>query len=72
MSDADANVVVIKSWNDLIIILPEMDEETLRLAINYEVSVYKRKAVIKKMHQRYAKLFTKRQRDQLLAGEVLL
>jgi len=63
---------IIQSWNDLITILPEMTEDALRVAINYEASTYKRKAIIAKMHQRYAKLNTRRIRDGLLAGEVLL
>lgn len=63
---------VIESWNDLIMILPNMNEEALRVAINYEASTYKRKAILCKMHQRYAKLNAKRVRDGLLAGEVLL
>jgi hypothetical protein len=63
---------IIESWNDLIMILPNMTEEALRVAINYEASTYKRKAILCKMHQRYAKLNTKRIRDGLLAGELLL
>lgn len=68
----DPSRTIIQSWNDLIMILPSMTEESLRVAINYEASTYKRKAILSKMHQRYAKLQTKRIRDGLLAGELLL
>jgi len=64
--------IIINSWNDLVTILPEMNEEQLRVTINYEVSKYRRKAIIKKMHQRYAKLNAARIRQELLDGEVLL
>ena len=64
--------IIINSWNDLVTILPDMTEEQLRVTINYEVSKYRRKAIIKKMHQRYAKLNAARIRQELLDGEVLL
>ena len=64
--------IIINSWNDLVTILPDMTEEQLRVTINYEVSKYRRKAIIKKMHQRYAKLNAARIHQELLDGEVLL
>jgi hypothetical protein len=67
---ADENAI--ESWVELVKVLPEMDEEQLRVAINYEVSKYRRKALIKKMHQRYARLNAARIRTALLNGEVLL
>lgn len=67
---ADENAI--ESWVELVKILPDMTEEELRVAINYEVSKYRRKALVRKMHQRYAKLNTARIRTALLNGEVLL
>ena len=64
--------IVINSWNDLITVLPDMTEEQLRVTINYEVSKYRRKALIKKMHQRYAKLNAARIREELVNGTTLL
>ena len=67
---ADENAI--ESWVELVKILPDMTEEELRVAINYEVSKYRRKALIKKMHQRYAKLNAARIREMLANGEALL
>jgi hypothetical protein len=65
-------IVILKSWRELMTKLPEMDEVTLRESINYEASVYKRKAFITRMHQRYCRLRADRERQQLLVGEILL
>jgi hypothetical protein len=65
-------IVILKSWRELMTKLPEMDEVTLRESINYEASVYKRKAFITRMHQKYSRLRADRERQLLLSGEHLL
>lgn len=61
-----------ETWKDLYVVLPMMDEATLRDAINHETSTYRRKSIIARMHSRYSKLRTARERDLLLKGEMLL
>ena len=67
-----SNELEISSWKDLMKRLPDMDEAALVAAINYEVSRYNRRAIIVRLHQRYAKLFIARQRQALLDGKTLL
>ena len=62
----------IESWKDLMRKLPTMTEEQLRLAINYEVSRFRRKVIITRLHQRYCKLVAARERAALLDGTMLL
>lgn len=64
--------MVIESWKHLMSILTSLTEEELKNAINYEVSTYKRKAVIERLHQRYNKLHCAREREMLINGEILL
>lgn len=64
-------IIVMTSWRDMHEKLSEMDEDTLRESINYEASVYKRKAILNRMHQRYCRLRNARERDQLARGELL-
>lgn len=52
--------------------LPTLSEDQLKRLINYEVSTKCRRTMIERLHQRYAKLYTKRQRDELIAGKALL
>lgn len=52
--------------------LPNLGEDELKNLINYEVSTKCRRTMIERLHQRYAKLVTKRQRDGLVAGTTLL
>ena len=61
-----------ETWAQLYAIINTMDEETLRNAINHEVSTYRRKSIIGRLHSRYAKLRTARERDLLVKGEVML
>ncbi len=65
-------IVVFESWKQLIAQVGEMDEESLRESINFEVSTYKRKNVIGRLHQRYTKLRAKRERQLLIEGGTLL
>jgi hypothetical protein len=64
--------MVFNSWKELMVGLREIDEAELRDAINYEVSTFRRKVFIERMHQRYTQLRSKRERSQLLNGEILL
>lgn len=63
---------VITSWRDLIAKLMQMSEEDLRNAINFEVSTYRRKAIISRLHARYSKLRAARERELLIKSEMLL
>lgn len=65
-------IVVFESWRQLISELGSLDEESLRESINFEVSTYKRKSVLSRLHQRYTKLRAKRERQLLIDGEMLL
>ena len=63
---------MVKTWKELVKEINGMGEQELMLAINLEASSYKRKAIITRLHQRYAKLRSQRERDGLLAGTFLL
>jgi hypothetical protein len=52
--------------------LGTMTEDQLRSAINYEVSTYKRRTLLSRMHSRFAKLRSARERSALIKGEILL
>jgi hypothetical protein len=58
--------------NHLYKTLGTMTEENLLTAINYEVSTYKRRTLIQRMHSRYSKLRSARERMALIKGEMLL
>lgn len=60
------------TWRELMTTLPSMNEQQLAEAINYEVSTYRRKNFIARMHQRYSRLRADREREQLLNQEILL
>lgn len=64
--------MVIESWTHLHKVINTMTEEELRFTINYEASVYKRRTIIERLHQRYAKVRATRERNELLAGTGLL
>lgn len=65
-------ILLFETWKDLIAKVGSMDEESLRESINFEVSTYKRKNVISRLHQRYTKLRAKRERQLLIDGGTLL
>jgi hypothetical protein len=65
-------ITVFETWDQLMKQVGTLNEEDLRESINYEVSTYKRKNVISRMHQRYVKLKAKRERQLLIDGEMLL
>ena len=60
------------TWREFMLILPTMNEQQLAEAINYEVSTYRRKNYITRMHQRYSRLRADREREQLFNQEILL
>jgi len=63
---------VFKSWRELIQEVGALTEQELRESINFEVSTYRRAAFIKRMHQRFERLRSARERAELVAGETLL
>lgn len=60
------------TWRELMQTIGGMNEPQLAEAINYEVSTYRRKNYITRMHQRYSRLRADREREQLLNQEILL
>jgi hypothetical protein len=60
------------SWKETLTKARVMDEKELLTTINFEVSTYARKDVLKRLHQRYNKLRCRREREELLAGGLLL
>ena len=63
---------VFESWRDLMTDLNKLSEDELRNSINFEVSTYGRASFIKRMHMRYEKLRSIRERRQLINRETLL
>ena len=62
----------IQGWKDMMARLSTLSEGDLIVLINYEVSLYKRAAILKRLHARYSKLRMTRERAQLIKGEILL
>lgn len=60
------------SWREMQASLNTMTEEELRTAINHEISSYGRKALIERMHMRFEKLRSLRERAALINKEMLL
>lgn len=60
------------SWKETLTKSREMTEQELLTSINYEVSTYKRRDVLRRLHQRYNKLRCRREREELLSGGLLL
>jgi hypothetical protein len=65
-------MTVFISWRDLMSGVNKLTEEELRQSINLEASTYRRAPFIKRMHQRYERLRSPRERAALIAGELLL
>ena len=63
---------VFKSWRELMADIMKMTEQELKDSINLEVSTYRRKRFIERMHMRYERLRSERERTELVAGETLL
>jgi hypothetical protein len=64
--------MVIVGWKDMHARLMTFTEDELRTIINYESVKYKRATILTRLHMRYCILRDKREREQLLAGEILL
>lgn len=64
--------MIIESWTHLHKVMSTMTEEELRFTINYEASVYKRRTILERLHQRYTKVRAMRERAELLEGTGLL
>ena len=64
--------MVYDTWMQMMMNLPTMSEDELRTAINFEVATRKRKQFVTRMHQRFSRLRTDRERQQLLDGETML
>jgi hypothetical protein len=64
--------MTIQSWRELYTVIHLMGEEQLRNAINHEVATYKRGTIIARLHSRYCKLRSARERELLVKGETLL
>lgn len=62
----------ILGWKDLMQRLPALTESELVTLINYEVARYHRHAIIRRLHARYSKLRAARERELLVAGEMML
>lgn len=68
----DSEVVnLLSTWVKLNERLSDLSENDLKMMINYECSTKSRATFITRMHQRYSKLHTDRQRDMLLKGGLL-
>lgn len=63
---------MIESWQEMVKVINGLDESQLQTEINVEVSTYRRKAIITRLHQRYTKLRSQRERAGLIAGKHLL
>lgn len=62
----------IGSWREMLDMIGNMDEEQLRAAINHEVSTYCRKTIIERLHMRFERLRSLRERAALVRKEMLL
>jgi hypothetical protein len=63
---------MIESWKQMMEVIGTMTEDELRSAINHEVATFCRKAIIKRLYQRYGKLNRARILTELCNKEVLL
>lgn len=58
---------VLKSWHTLNEFIGELREDQLKELIWHEVENGKREDIVERLHQRYAKLASARERTELLA-----
>ncbi len=61
----------LSSWVDINKALPSLREDQLKELINMERQGKARKAFLDRMHQRYCKLRSKRERAELDGGKLL-
>lgn len=62
------NDLVIADWADLHARLKTFNEKELLEIINHEVATYHRKTIIERLHMRYCKLRSKREREMMMMG----
>ena len=70
MSD-DVLQLYLKDWGFMNSQLATLREDQLKQLINMEISGKRRETWIERLHQRYSKLVTARERAELLAGGTL-
>lgn len=70
MSD-DVLQLYLKDWGFMNSQLSTLREDQLKQLINMEISGKRRETWIERLHQRYSKLVTVRQRAELLGGKLL-
>lgn len=70
MTDTEL-VRILASWESMNESLTTLTEDQLKLLINYERSTRDRRNLIERMHQRYGKLRTARERIELMNGGML-
>ena len=63
-----ANVL---TWEELTKLVSTLDETQAKAYLNYEISTGKRKSFITRLHQRYAKLRDKREREAAINGKLV-
>lgn len=68
----EKNPLIFETWRAMLARIGDLTEQQLVEAINLEVSIYRRKIVINRLHQRYSKMRAARERALLLKGELLL
>lgn len=61
---------VLKDWHTCVRYVSEMTENELRTLLNYELSTKHRETYITRIHERYSRLRTLRERQALLSGMV--
>ncbi len=66
-----SDIKELNEWEKFCESVMKMNEGELKSQINFECSTTRRKSYIIRMHQRYAKLMTKRVGDELLNGGLL-
>ena len=70
MSD-DVLQLYLKDWGFMNSQLATLREDQLKQLINMEISGKRRETWIERLHQRYSKLVTARERIELLGGKLL-
>lgn len=60
------------NWRHMIEQIASLTEEALKDSINEEVKTLRRKDVVVRLHQRYSKLRTARERELLIKGKLKL
>lgn len=64
-------IKLLGDWEYLNNQIAKFTEEELRMLVNYECSTKRRRSFIERLHQRYSKLKTARERESLVNGGLL-